>query len=192
MSTQPKPYLTPEQYLEIDRAAERGSEYYAGEIFPMEAVSLSHSRIVTNLSAMLHTQLRGRGCEVQGSSLRLRTEARGPYFYPDLIVFCGPAQLEDRRQDTLTDAVVLVEVLSPSTERYDRTFKFDNYQKLASIREYLMPSQDRIKVEQKTRLATGAWETRETSDALAVLALPSIGCTIRLADIYAGVEFTAQ
>ena len=169
MSTQPKPYLTPEQYLEIDRAAERGSEYYAGEIFPMEAVSLSHARIVTNLSAMLHTQLRGRGCEVQGSSLRLRTEARGPYFYPDLMVFRGPAQLEDRRQDTLTDAVVL-----------------------ASIREYLMPSQDRIKVEQKTRLATGAWETRETSDALAVLALPSIGCMIRLAEIYAGVEFTAQ
>jgi Uma2 family endonuclease len=138
MSTQPKPYLTPEQYLEIDRAAERGSEYYAGEIFPREAVSLSHSRIVTNLSAMLHTQLRGRGGEVQGSNLRLRTEARGPYFYPDLMVFCEPAQLEDRRQDTLTDAVVLVEVLSPSTERYDRTFKFENYQRLASIREYLV------------------------------------------------------
>ena len=189
MPTQPKPYLTPEQYLEIDRAAERRSEYYNGEIFPMSAVSLNHTRIVTNLTVSFFAQFHGRSCEVAGSDLRVRTEPRGPYFYPDLVVFCGLPHLADRRRDTLTDAAVIIEVLSPSTERYDRTFKWEYYQKLASLKDYLMVAQDQVKIEHNVRRDNGSWEMRETTDLEAVIELPSIGCTFRVADAYARVEF---
>ena len=188
MATQPKPYLSVEQYLELDRAAERGSEYYKGEMFPMEAISLNHSTIVTNLTVMLQSQLRGQGCR-QATGMRLRTQAGGPYFYPDVMVFCGRAQLEDPRRDTLLDAVVVMEVLSPSTARYDHTFKLEHYQAVPSLRDYLMLAQDCVKVAHKTCVTADTWETKETTDPQALIALPSIGCVFRVADIYEGVDY---
>jgi Uma2 family endonuclease len=192
MSTQPKPYLTPEQYLEVDRAAERRSEYYNGEMFPMSAVSVNHTRIVTNLTVLLSPQLRKRSCELAGSDLRIRTgpPPHGPYFYPDLVVFCGKPQLEDLRRDTLTDAIVIFEVLSPSTERYDRTFKFEHYRTLASLKDYILIAQDQVRIEHKARLDDGSWERRETLELEGLIELPSIGCAFRVADAYELVEFT--
>src|ERR1017187_3220434 len=116
MSTQPKPYLTPEQYLEIERAAEYKSEYFNGEMFAMSGGTLDHGRIFHNLASLLHKHLRGRSREVAGSDLRLQVSPGGLYTYPDMVVFCGKPQFADSRTDTITDATVIIEVLSPSTE----------------------------------------------------------------------------
>src|ERR1700758_224476 len=123
MPTQANTFLTPEQYLEIERAAEHKSEYFNGEMFAMSGGSLDHGRIFRNLISSLNGQLRGRTCEVAGSDLRLRVSPDGLYTYPDIVVFCGKPQFADRRTDTITDATVIIEILSPSTVNYDRGFK---------------------------------------------------------------------
>ena len=189
MSTQPKPYITPEQYLEIERAAEFRSEYFDGEMFAMSGGTLDHATIKENLAAILTVQLRGSQCRSASSDLRLQTHSRGPYFYPDIVVFCGKPKLSDARRDMLTDATVIIEILSPSTERYDRTFKFEHYRMLASLRDYIVIAQDRVSVEHKTRQSDNSWEMRETSDLDAVVQLPSIECSFRVADVYYRVDF---
>jgi Uma2 family endonuclease len=192
MSTQPKPHLTPEQYLEIERAAEIKSEYFDGEMLAMSRATFSHVTIVDNLTVLLGSQLRGRRCRGAASDLRLRTDPAGTYFYPDYLVYCGKPQLADPRRDTLTDATVVIEVLSPSTERYDRAFKFPQYRRLRSFTDYLLIAQDRVHVEHKHRKSDGSWETIETSDPEAVIQLPSIECTLRVGDVYDAVEFEPE
>jgi len=189
MSTQPKPYITPEQYLELERAAEFRSEYFDGEMFAMSGGTLDHATIKDNLTILLGGQLRGRQCRTASSDLRLQTHPRGPYFYPDIVVFCGQPKLSDSRRDMLGDATVIIEILSPSTERYDRTFKFEHYRKLPSLQDYIVVAQDRVSVEHKTRQSDHSWEMRETSDLDAVVQIPSIECSFRVADAYYRVDF---
>lgn len=192
MSTQPKPYLTPEQYLAIERAAQYKSEYFDGEMFAMSGGSLNHARIASNVSLLLGVQLRGHSCEVVGSDLRLQARPGGPYFYPDIVVFCGNPQLADSHRDMLTDATVIVEVLSPSTELYDRAFKFRQYQALPSLKDYILIAQDRVHVQHRTRQGDGSWTAIETSDRDAVIQLPSIECYFRVGDAYDRVDLTAE
>jgi Uma2 family endonuclease len=189
MSTQPKPYLTPEQYLEIERAAEYKSEYFNGEMFAMAGGSVNHAMIAGDLSRILGEQLRGRSCTIVGSDLRLRVSPEGLYTYPDIVVFCGKPQLADPRKDMIIDATVIIEVLSPSTENYDRGFKFEQYRRIASLKDYIVFAQNRVHVEQNTRQDDGAWMLRETSDMNAVIQLPSIECSFRVAEAYERVEF---
>jgi Uma2 family endonuclease len=189
MSTQVKPLLTPEQYLEIERAAESKSEYFHGRMFAMSGGSLNHARLVRNLIVSLDTQLRGRRCEVAASDLRLRVSPDGLYTYPDIVVFCGPPQFADDRTDTIVDATVIVEVLSPSTENYDRGFKFEQYRRLSSLQDYLVMAQDRVHVECATRQEDDSWLLRETSDLHGTIQLPSIECSFSLADAYRSVQF---
>ncbi len=189
MSTQAKAYLTPEQYLEIERAAEYKSEYFHGEMFAMSGGTLDHGRIFRNLISLLNTQLRGRSCEVAGSDLRLQVSSKGLFTYPDIVVFCGQPQFADPRRDTLTDATVIIEVLSPSTENYDRGFKFEQYRKIPSLKDYLVLAQDRVHLEHHTRQSDGSWNLRETSDLNAVIQLPSIECSFRVSEAYERVEF---
>jgi Uma2 family endonuclease len=189
MSTQAKPYLTPEQYLEIERAAECKSEYFNGEMFAMAGGSLDHGRIFRNLLFLLNGQLRGRSCEVAGSDLRLRVSPTGLYTYPDIVVFCGRPQFADSRTDTITDATVIIEVLSPSTVNYDRGFKFEQYRRVPSLKDYIVIAQDRVYLEYWTLQVDGSWNLRETSDLNEVIQLPSIECSFRLAEAYERVEF---
>ena len=190
MSTQPKPYLTPEQYLEIERAADYKSEYFDGQMFAMSGGTVNHGWIAGNLQGLLHARLRGRPCGVMAADLRLLVAPGGPYFYPDIVVVCGKPRLADSRRDTVTDATVIIEVLSPSTENYDRSFKFVQYRKLASLKDYLLVDQDRIHLEHNTRQGDGAWLLRETSDPDAVIQLPAIDCGFRVGDAYDRVDFT--
>jgi Uma2 family endonuclease len=192
MATQPRPYVTPQQYLEIDRAAERGSEYYDGEIFPMTAVSLVHDRIFRNILLSLDTQLRGRPCEPAGSNVRLRCAPDGPYFYPDILVFCGAPVLEDSDEDTLLDVTAIIEILSPSTERYDRTFKFEHYRTLPSLQHYLLIAQNEVKIEHRRRQPDSSWTAVVSSDQQAVVELSAIGCGLPINSIYENVQFTAR
>jgi Uma2 family endonuclease len=191
MSTRPKPYLTPQQYLEIERAAEFKSEYFNGEMFAMSGGSLNHARVAGDLFASLHAQLRGQRCEIASSDLRLRVTPEGLYTYPDIVVFCGKPQFGDDRTDTITDATVIIEVLSPSTTNYDRGFKFEQYRGLKSLQDYIVIAQDRVHVEHNTRQGD-AWLLKETSDLNAVIELPSIECSFRVAEAYARVDFGTE
>ena len=188
MSTQPKPFLTPEQYLASERAAECKSEYFDGEMFAMSGGTLDHARITGNAFGLLYAQLRGRSCEIAGSDLRLQVSPDGLYTYPDIVVFCGEPQFADDRNDTITDATVIIEVLSPSTANYDRGFKFEQYRRLKSLKDYVVIAQDRVHVEHSTRQGD-AWMLRETSDLNGVIELPSIECRVGVAEVYGRVKF---
>jgi len=192
MATQPKPYLTPQQYLDMDRSAQLRSEYYDGEMFPMTAVSLAHDRIFRNILRSLDAQLRGRSCEPAGSNLRVKCGPSGPYFYPDIVVFCGAPMLEDSHEDTLLDATAIIEILSPSTERYDRSFKFEHYRTLPSLEHYLLIAQNEVKIEHRRRLPDSSWTAVVSSDQQAVVELSAIGCGLPIKSIYENVQFTAR
>ena len=175
--------LTPEEYLASERKATVKSEYLNGEILAMSGASLAHTRITVDIATELNIQLRGRGCEVIASDMRVKTSPKGAYFYPDVVVFCGEPEFEDNVFDTLLNPIIVVEVLSPSTEAYDKGEKFAHYQELTSLREYILVSQDRIRVEQY-RLVKTQWVQTEFHTPEDVLRLASIGCELPLQDIY--------
>jgi len=129
---------TPAEYLELERAAERKSEYLDGRIRAMTGASRAHNLIALNIGAELRTQLRGRSCEAYVADMRVKVSSTGLYTYPDVVVACEPIQLEDAYLDTLLNPTVIVEVLSPSTEAYDRGDKLAQYRRLESLRECLL------------------------------------------------------
>lgn len=186
--TTPEPYITPEEYLRRERAAETRSEYYRGRIYAMTGGSPNHARLVLNLGAALNAQV-GRDCEAFITILRLRVLANGLYTYPDVFVRCGPVRYDDERRDTLLDATLIAEVLSPSTAAYDRGEKFALYRELESLRTYVLVAQDRPHVEVFEREG-GRWILTEVSGLDATLDLPSIGASIALRELYARVEWT--
>ena len=149
----------------------------------MSAVSLNHQRIFANLHRLLGAQVDGHPREIACSNL-LRTAPHGPYFYPDIPVFRGKPQLEDRRQDTLPDAAVIIEILSSSTGRYGRTFKFEHYRKLASFQDFLLVARDEMKIKRRVLHEDASWEAFEMSHPQAMIGLPSIGCRFHVADAY--------
>ena len=175
--------LTPEEYIASERKATLKSEYLNGEILAMSGASLVHARIIADIVTELNTQLRGQGCEVITNDMRVKTGPKGAYFYPDVVAFCGEPQFEDNVFDTLLNPTLVIEVLSPSTEVYDRGEKFAHYQELTSLREYILVSQDRIRVEQY-RLIKTQWVQKEFHEQEDVMPLISIGCELRLLDIY--------
>lgn len=185
MATDPKPRFTPEEYLARERESESKSEYLAGEIFAMSGASRRHNLITGNIFAALHAQLRKSGvCEVYAHDMRLRAPVADLYTYPDVVVACGEPRFEDAELDTLLDPTLIVEVLSKSTEGYDRGAKFEHYRTLPSLSEYLLVAQDRIHVERFLREAADRWVLTETDELASILELPSLGCTLSLADVY--------
>ena len=181
-------YLTPEEYLAWERKSDTKHEYLGGEIIAMSGASRAHSLIVTNISGELYIQLKSGRCEVHTNDMRVRTRPEISYFYPDIVVVCGEPRFEDNTFDTLLNPIVLVEVLSPSTEAYDRGEKFDHYQQLTSLREYILVSQDEVRVEHYQQQRT-EWRPTEFRSLADVLSLTSIDCELSLEDIYRRVEF---
>jgi Uma2 family endonuclease len=190
MEIQEKPYLTPEEYLAIERQAETRSEYLGGEMFAMAGASRWHNLIVTNLSREISSQLRDRPCEVYSNELRVRIPATGLYTYPDLVVVCGEPELEDDDHlDTLLNPTLIIEVLSPNTEAYDRGKKFEHYQAIPSLAEYVLVSQEAPRVEQFLRQDGNRWLLTAAAGMDARIALPSIQCELALAEVYLKVAF---
>ena len=175
--------LTPEDYIALERKATLKSEYINGEIIAMSGASLAHTLITGDIETELNIQLRNHKCEVITSDMRVKTGRAHAYFYPDVVVFCGEPQFEDNVFDTLLNPTLVIEVLSPSTEAYDKGEKFAHYQEIPSLREYVLVSQNRIRVEHHRLLKT-QWVQREFDGREAVLPLVSIGCELRLQDIY--------
>jgi Uma2 family endonuclease len=191
MSTQPVTYLTPEQYLDIESKAEFRSEYINGEMFAMSGGTPNHARIVLNTARRLTEQLDGRPCEAFAGDLRLYTAKYKIFTYPDVLVTCGPPRLLDARRDTLTDATVIIEVLSPSTKNYDRGEKFRFYRSLPSFSEYLLLAQEEMRAEHHVRQPDASWLFREFTGPDDEIDLKSIGCRLQLQSLYERVEFEA-
>ena len=191
MSSQPKTFLSPEEYLELERKAERKSEYYQGEMFAMAGASRWHGVIVFNVAGELSRQLKGRPCEAYMSDMRVKVSPTGLYTYPDVVVVCGEPKFDDTRADTLVNPTLIIEVLSDSTRDYDLGRKFQHYQTLPSLQEYLTVEQDRMRVDHRVRLPENQWLLTEFSGPEQVLELKSISCQLALSEIYDKVEWPA-
>ncbi|MCA9796976.1 MAG: Uma2 family endonuclease [Candidatus Eremiobacteraeota bacterium] len=179
------------EYLTLEQASETRSEYYRGQIFAMTGGSVEHNQLVRNLTIELGQALRGGPCQVFVSDLRLFVASHDLFTYPDLFVVCGSLSRLEGRTDTLTDAKLIVEVLSPSTEVYDRGEKFLFYQSLPSLSEYLLVGQQ-PRVERRTRTGPGEWQTTVLEGLEQVVELVSVGVTLKLADLYRDVELNSS
>ena len=189
MATQGLPWITPGQYLEIERKADRKSEYIDGQMYAMAGVSRNHDRIVINVLVTLGPQLRGSSCEMTSADFRIQIPAFGIYTYPDVSVMCGPPQCTDEVRDTFTNPCLIVEVLSDSTKNYDRGEKFRYYRSLPSFVEYLLLAQDEMRAERHVRQPDGTWVMREFLAAADKIELLSIGCAVILGELYERVVF---
>ena len=187
MALSPVTKVTEEQYLAMDRAAEVRSEFLNGEMWAMSGASLRHIRLQGNLYATLRDLLRGSPCEPFLSDFRVRVSGR-MYAYPDLTIVCGKPKLADERQDILLNPHLIVEVLSPSTENYDRGLKFQHYRGIESLKEYILVEQARVLIEQYTRVGDGTWKLRDYQRLDDQLKLDSVGAALPLARIYDRVE----
>ena len=181
--------MTPAEYLSMERASEYRHEYFRGEVREVTGASREHNIIVVNISAELHRQLRKRPCEVYANDMRVKVSATGLYTYPDIVVVYGTPQLEDEHLDTLLNPTVLIEVLSASTEDYDRGKKFALYRRLDSLCDYLLVAQDRMHIEQYTRQPDSTWRFSEADQPDAKIVLAAIECELMLEEIYEKIKF---
>lgn len=185
MTTQPtNATLTPDEYLAVERESEFRSEYVDGVVYEMTGASLSHIRIVTNLTRELSQQLLGRTCEALSNEMKVRMTDSRKFFYPDVTVLCGEPQFHDERADIILNPTLIIEVLSPSTEAFDRGLKFQSYQRIESLREYVLVAQDKYVVEQYVRQDDGKWTYSATIGRESSLMLPSVECTLNLGAVY--------
>jgi Uma2 family endonuclease len=183
--------VTAEQYLVIDRAAEFRHELLDGEIVALPGGSVRHSSVKMNLAIEVGTSLRGTSCRAFDSDLRVRVSPN-MYAYPDITVVCGKLVLADERQDILLNPQVIFEVLSPSTEHYDRGLKFRRYREIESLTDYILVDQDQTRMEQFTRGDANTWTLHDHQRADEVLRIASIGIALPIAGIYEGIEFLSE
>lgn len=190
MSTQPKHWYTVEEYLALEKASETRYEYWNGDIYCMSGAKTNHNRITVNVTTSLSNQLANRSCEVFNEGQRLKVPAAPPFRYPDASVVCGEPVFEDiLGLEALVNPILIVEVLSPTSENYDKGQKFMWYQSIPSFREYLLIHQDRVHVIQYRKQEDETWISSETTDLNATIELPSINCTLALSDVYRRVKF---
>jgi Uma2 family endonuclease len=188
MATAANRLLSPQEYLEREREADTRSEFYRGEMFAMARASWEHTLIKDNLAGEARNQLKAGPCRVLTSDLRVKITITGLYTYPDMVVVCDEPKFEDKVMDTLLNPRVIVEVLSDSTEKYDRGAKFAHYRQLPSVQEYVLVAQDRPLVESYIRQADATWVLTAFSDITGTMAFGTIPARIALADIYYGVK----
>ena len=188
MSTSALKRYTVAEYLAMERASPTKHEYFDGEIFAMAGGSAGHSVITGNIAGELRQRLKSHPCRVYSSDMRIACPS-GLRTYPDVSVGCGEPRFEDQRQDTLLNPQIIIEVLSPSTEKYDRGRKWANYQSIPSLREYVLVLQDSMRVEHYSREAgADEWILRTATDRDASVLFPSLGCEVPMTEIYAKVE----
>ncbi len=183
---------TPQEYYALERAAEYRSDYYNGEIFAMAGGTSRHSDIMVNICGELRNRLRGRPCRPKESNQRLKVVATGLRFYPDVSVFCGPLVYDTEDLDmpeTAVNPTMIFEVLSRSTESYDRGFKSENFRMIVSLKAYVLVAQDKPHVEMYERQADDHWLFSEVKGLDGNLELPAIGISLPMTEIYDGVEF---
>ena len=183
---------TPQEYYALERTAEYRSDFFAGEIFAMAGGSTAHSLIKVNLTGELRSMLKGKRCGVYDSDQRLKVKTNGLRCYPDAAVYCGPLDYdeEDANTETATNPTVIFEVLSKSTEAYDRGLKAESYRTIESLKAYVLISQDRPHVELQERLTDGTWRLSWAAGMDGVIRLPDIDVEFSLGELYDRVDFT--
>lgn len=186
VATQPR--YSPREYLALERAADHKSEYVNGEIYAVAGATRAHNLLSLNIGAELRARLRGRPGEVSVTDMCVKVSETGLYTYPDVAAVCEAPRFEDARADTLLNPSTLVEVLSDSTERYDRGEKFAHYRRLESLREYVLVSQHRMRVEFYVRQGEH-WLLTEFTEPATEVPLASLGCAVVLRDLYERVTF---
>lgn len=189
MATQLNTFVSPEEYLAVERESDTKSEYFEGVVYAMTGASLRHIQIVSNLTTELTTQFRARPCRALANEMKVRLPDSRKFFYPDVTVVCGKPLFHDERTDIILNPVLVIEVLSPSTEAFDRGAKFQAYQMLDSLNEYVLVAQDRAVVEQYVRQSDGKWTYVAVIGLESSLQLPSVECTLNLSAVYDKVEF---
>lgn len=192
MVSNPKAFLTEEEYLAFERKSQNKHEYYDGEIFAMTGARRAHQQITSNLVMLLGSQLRSSDCSVYPTDLRVKIQPARQYVYPDIVVTCGEQQFLDNEFDTLLNPVVLIEVLSESTEAKDRGVKLQHYKDIESLQEYLLVSQRMVRIEHYVRQVDGSWRYTDMIGAGSNIELPSIGCGLKLAEVYEKVVFVGD
>jgi Uma2 family endonuclease len=194
MTALPKHRMTEGEYLAIERAAEYKSEFWDGEMYAMAGAALRHGAIGLNIGAQLNAQFRGRRCHAYMNDVRVRVADSGMYTYPDVVALCGEPLVLDAHEDTLLNPQLLVEVLSPSTERYDRNEKLWRYRQLESLTDILFVAQDRFLVERWSRdtAVPHVWTHTEYFQPTDRIRLVSLNAELALSDIYDGVDFSAR
>jgi len=180
MSIQPVPHISPGEYLTLERKSEMRHEYFDGQMFAMVGASRRHNVITLNVGAKIHAHLQDRDCEAYVNDMRVKIDSSGLYTYPDVVIVCDEPQFEDDEVDTLLNPVVIIEVLSKSTEGYDRGKKFEHYRRLPSLNEYLLISQDEPHIDHFVKQADGHWLLGEAT---------GLEAAIDMADVYAKIEF---
>ncbi len=188
MSLQPKPRFAPEEYLEMERKAAYKSEYHDGEIFAVAGASEGHISIVGNLMYLLVGQFKGRDCKAYSNDMKVRATATGLFTYPDVVVLCGEPRFNDQHKDALMNPRVIIEVLSDSTEAYDRGNKFEHYRSIESLSDYLLVAQDRPDIEHLVRQPDQKWLYSANKGIDARVEIPSINCVLLLAEVYDKVD----
>jgi Uma2 family endonuclease len=190
MVANPKRRYTLEEYLELDRKSEERFEFWHGEVFCMSGVSHEHDQIESNLNFYLRTKLAGRNCRAFLANMRIKAPSAPPYRYADLSALCGQANFEEiGGVDALTNPALIVEVLSPSTEAYDRGDKFTRYQSIPSFTEYLLVAQHRPHITRLVKQADGSWIHNEYNDLESTLKLSSLDCELTMSEVYQNVSF---
>ena len=179
---------TPEAYLDWEEAQQERHEFYRGEVFAMAGGSFRHSQLTANVTRRLGNALDGSGCQVLSSDMRVLVRANGLYTYPDLSAICGEPEFETDRETTLTNPVLIIEVLSDSTESYDRGAKFRLYREIPSLVEYVLISQKERAVDVFRRDARGWLVVEPDADSVELV---SVGATLSLDDLYEGVTVDA-
>ncbi len=184
---EPRPKWAEDAYLDFEATSELRHEFIGGDVIAMAGASRNHNLIVVRAGARLEIQLEKRPCEVYSNDMRVRMGK--DYVYPDIVVVCGKPDIVDDRGDTLLNPTIIIEVLSPSTEAQDRGEKSWQYRALDSLQAYLLIAQDRMHIEHYHREIDKTWKVMDITDADAVIDIPSIGCTLNVADIYEKVTF---
>ncbi len=190
MSTQLQHRSTLEEYFALELASEEKYEFWDGDVFCMSGASLAHNQVTRNLGTQMDTQLRSHGCQSFPSDLRVKVPAYPPYRYPDLTALCAQPVIENvNGLDLLVNPALIIEVLSPSTEAFDRGDKFTYYKSIESFSEYLLVAQHRPHVAQFVRGEGGMWSFREFNDLGDTVRCSSVPCALALGEIYRDVDF---
>ena len=197
MSAAPKRKMTAAEYLEIERAAEFKSEFYDGVMYPlhrgpdgMAGASSSHNRVKENLIGEMFSQLKGSPCSSYSSDQRVQLTPTGMFAYPDIVIVCGKSEFDAEVGDILLNPKVVFEVLSPSTEKYDRGFKFAQYQLQPTLMEYVLVAQDSVRIELFVRQPDNTWLLTNFTDLSEPFSLKTVPVSIPVADVYRGIDFT--
>lgn len=189
MSAIPQTKLTPAEYLKFERKSEERHEYFDGEIFAMLGAKRNHNKIVGNLSGLIWQYLKGKDCEFYPTNMRVFIPETGLYTYPDLVVACGEPQFQDDVFDTLLNPVLIIEVLSETTEGYDRGKKFQHYRSIESLQEYVLIAQDEARIEKYVKNGDGFWFFTEAVGLDSKIEFSSIECRIALEEVYDKINF---